>query len=293
MRVRALVVTFVALFAAWTGVTATPALAADSTAVVVIDTGTSVRSVVIHFDAPITGVKALQLAGGNPDLLGFDGQGAAVCAIDGVGNNPTQSECLQGPNLEFWGYYRSVNGGWRFSQQGAGSTSVSDGAVEGWRYGRVPPAPAASASFCAYVSCAPPPTDPPPATTVPTAAPPVVVAPGAVTDPGSATTLAPTTATNGKSKQVDGSSATGPGDATADGSSGTAKAFDGSTASGKAVSTRRSKSGDPQVALGSGGSGGGGGSGSPMGVLIVAGILLVVAAVFVAQRRRARSTPGP
>src|SRR5262245_61191845 len=91
-----LVAALVTLCAAWTGATAGPAAAATSTAVVVIDSGQSIRSSVIHFDGTITGLEALQLAGASPETYGFSGQGAAVCRIDGFGNPPTQAECLIG-----------------------------------------------------------------------------------------------------------------------------------------------------------------------------------------------------
>ena len=55
---------------------------------------------------------------------------------------------------------------------GASTTTVTDGSVEGWRYG-TGGAPG-FVSFCAVVGCGPPPTEPPPATQAP---PPVTAAP--------------------------------------------------------------------------------------------------------------------
>ena len=124
-----------------------------STAVVVIDTGANVRSAVIHFDGSITGIEALELAGANPATYGFQGQGAAVCALDGVGN-PADQSCLVGPNSEYWAYYVARGGAssWTYSRGCACTTMVGDGDVEGWRYG-TGAAPRGSASFCSYVDC--------------------------------------------------------------------------------------------------------------------------------------------
>ena len=90
----------------------------------------------ICFDGSISGLDALQLAGANPATYGFAGQGAAVCQLYGVGN-PADSSCLIGPGGQYWAYYRAGPGagGWTYSRGGASSTTVTDGSVEGWRYG--------------------------------------------------------------------------------------------------------------------------------------------------------------
>ena len=135
---------------------------------VVIDTGGSVRQAVIHFDGTINGIDALRLAGANPVTYGFAGQGAAVCALDGVGN-PADESCLIGPHSEYWAYFLAHGGstGWAYSRGCACTTTVRDGDVEGWRYG-TGAAPRASADFCAYADCGPPP-EPPPSPTLPPA----------------------------------------------------------------------------------------------------------------------------
>ncbi len=135
--------------------------AGSSTAVVVIDTGAAVRHTVIHFDGSISGIDALQLAGANPVTYGFQGQGAAVCALDGVGN-PADQSCLIGPHGEYWAYFVATGGStsWAYSRGCACTTTVHDGDVEGWRYG-TGTAPSSSADFSAYVDCAPPATSPP------------------------------------------------------------------------------------------------------------------------------------
>lgn len=140
---------------------APPAAAAENRAVVVIDTGAGSRRVVINFSGTITGIQALQLAGANPVLYAYSGQGAAVCALDGVGHDPTDNSCLgTQSDPRYWAYFRALGGAgsWSPSPRGAGATTVSDGDVEGWRFGtgQAPP----FSSFCDVVGCAPPPPTP-------------------------------------------------------------------------------------------------------------------------------------
>jgi hypothetical protein len=163
-----------------------PAYAATSRAVVVV--GSTPR--VITFSGTITGIQALRKVA-SVSTIGYGGLGEAVCAIDGVGNPATPNECLTGPNGEYWAYFRASPGasGWQYSGQGAGATTVSDGWVEGWRYGTggAPP----FSSFCAVAGCSPP-TTPPAAPSTPSGAAPGDGAPGAG-EPGETTTSAPRT----------------------------------------------------------------------------------------------------
>lgn len=150
---------------------APPATAADSRAVVVIDTSQGSRRAVISFSGTITGIQALQLAGANPVTYGFAGQGAAVCALDGVGH-PANDACLGTPSdPRYWAYFRAVNGAnaWSYSNQCACSTTVRDGDVEGWRFGTGQQP--SFVSFCDAAGCAPPPTPPPTAAPAPAPAP--------------------------------------------------------------------------------------------------------------------------
>ncbi len=132
------------------------AVAADSattTAVIVIDTGSSVRAVTVDVGSGMTGLAALQRVA-NVTVLSFTGNGGAVCAIDGFGNEATQAGCLVGPNSQYWAYFHSSGGAgaWSYSPVGAGSFTVHGGDVEGWRYG-TGAKPAASPVFCEYVTC--------------------------------------------------------------------------------------------------------------------------------------------
>src|SRR4051794_6702030 len=178
-------------------------------AVVVVEPGPG--PVTICFDGSISGLDALQLAvgAGNVTTYGFAGQGAAVCAINGVGNS-ADSSCLIGPGGQYWAYYRSGPGagGWTYSRAGASTTTVTDGSVEGWRYG-TGGAPG-FVSFCAVVGCGPPPTDPPPTQAAPQETSPPATAPPATAAPSNPTSAASGTKDSGKdSGKGKGDSATG------------------------------------------------------------------------------------
>jgi hypothetical protein len=104
---------------------------------VVVDTGSGVLTRCVTFsESSISGIEALQRAGLSPVVRSFSGEGGAVCAINGQGC-PADSSCLscQAPN--YWSYHRAEAGagGFTYSQVGAGSTAVTDGDVEGWRWG--------------------------------------------------------------------------------------------------------------------------------------------------------------
>jgi hypothetical protein len=246
-------------------------------AVVVVEPGPT-RS--ICFDGSISGLEALQLAGANPITYGFSGQGAAVCQLFGVGN-PADDSCLIGPGGQYWAYYRAAPGagGWTYSRGSASSSTVTDGSVEGWRYG-TGGAPG-FVSFCSVVSCAPPATDPP----VATAPPAPVPAPAPAEIPRSPSTTRP--GTSGKTDTGGGATDKAGGTKAAGGSPATSTTTDGRDG-GSASRSRRAST--VEVAAGPGG--GGGDSGSPTGV-IVAGVVLVVGAGAAVWFRRRRQGPAP
>src|SRR6516165_9279541 len=93
MKVRALarhvfaVVAVASLSGAGLGALTTPAAAATSTAVVVVDTGGAVYKQTITFDGAIDGVRALQLANASPVTLDYGPPlHQAVCQLLGVGD---------------------------------------------------------------------------------------------------------------------------------------------------------------------------------------------------------------
>ncbi|MGZ4676219.1 MAG: hypothetical protein ACXVJ7_00615 [Acidimicrobiia bacterium] len=118
---------------------AVPAAASGSArALVIVDTGTTTYSRVVTFDGSISGIQALQLAGADPVVYTFTGQGGAVCKLFGVGRDAGPN-CLGGAdgNPDYWAYFRAPNGtsSFTYARGGAGSVQVHDGDVEGWRWG--------------------------------------------------------------------------------------------------------------------------------------------------------------
>ena len=124
------------------GLTLTSAVAASPVlhrAAVIVETGTETRRVVIEFtEDSITGIEALRRAGAEPVVYSFSGVGGAVCRLFGVGRD-SGADCLGGTggDARYWAYFRAASGAssFQYSRVGAGSTTVRDGDVEGWRFG--------------------------------------------------------------------------------------------------------------------------------------------------------------
>jgi hypothetical protein len=258
--------------------------AGSSRALVIVDTthfGGGVYKSVITFDGSISGLEALQLAGTDPITLDYGGSlGEAICKLYGVGDEPTPSQCPGG-----WLYYRAVGGasGWTQSNLGVSNTRVSDGDVEGWKYGGGPPP---FESFCDAVGCAPPPTPAPPS--------------GGSTDGGT------TSNGSGNTGQGDPSAAVVPlysaGDNTTappstQGGTGPstsapttpAPVRSGTTTTAKPTAARKHSANE--IAIGPPHSGEGGG-GSPWGVIVAASVLATGAGAAIwLRRRRTRASP--
>jgi len=234
-------------------------------ALVVVDTGSGVHETQICWSGTISGLDALRLAGANPVTYGTAGLGAAVCQLYGIGNSASSlSSCLEGPNGAYWAYFRAQPGaaGWTYSPAGAGSTTVTSGSMEGWRYGTgaKPPFPCYDGAF----GCPPPTT----ATMAPTSSGPfggggpgpTSVVPGPGVAPGS-TTTAP----------ADGG---GPGTTPTTAVAGTHRGGSGVTAREPAKGTTS-------------------GSGSPFGVIVAGGLVVAALGGGALVRRRRRPPPGP
>ena len=221
---------------------------------------------VVSFGTMVTGLQALRMVA-SVTTVGFGGSGEAVCAINGVGNEATPNKCLIGPNGNYWSYWRAAPGatGWQYSSRGAGATSVTDGSVEGWRYGTGGPPP--FTSFCAVAGCAPPPTAVP-----------------AVPSGGGSTAAAPAPGVDATTS----TSTTDPDRRVASSSSEDTEVAGASTDDG---SPRSRNDDDGQAAGGTGSAGGEGGS--PIGVVAVGGILAALAGGgFALRRRRDRPVPS-
>ncbi len=269
------------------GVSAVPAHAGGSRAVVIVDTGSGTYTRVISFDGTISGYDALVLAGANPTTYGFAGQGVAVCQLFGVGHAADDS-CLGTPDdPSYWAYYRSPSGsgGWQYSRGGAGATSVSDGDVEGWRFG-AGGAPGYQ-SFCAVAGCAPPPTAAP----APGPAPGAATVGGGPTSPaglqtndpasGPAATAAAVPRTDAAGGPADTGSGAGT-DATTPPTTGRVAA---AAESSRADDRDQRALGRPTVAID-------GGSGSPAGVLVAVGLVALIGGAAVVVRRRRTRRPS-
>jgi hypothetical protein len=106
---------------------------------VVVETGAATYHQVITFsEDSISGLHALELAGAQPVVYSFAGQGGAVCRLFGVGRD-AGPDCLGGADGDnrYWAYFRAGAGTTTFvySRAGAGATQVHDGDVEGWKFG--------------------------------------------------------------------------------------------------------------------------------------------------------------
>ncbi len=213
----------------------TPAFAApaDHHAVVVVDTGSLVRTVCVHFTADsITGTQALDLAGVSPVYRGYGTTGAAVCSLCQQGC-PADGSCLTCGGADYWQYYKSPAGSsaYTYSIGGAGASQVHDGDIEGWKWGHSVQPPHVSFESVCGVALQVIPTTLQPQTT--TAAPTQTTAAAggtATTRPGASTSTAAGSATT----VAGGTATTRPGasTSTAAGSVTTAAAADGTTAAG-------------------------------------------------------------
>ncbi len=126
----------------------------------------------------ITGLELLARSTFDAGIRAFGGLGGAVCSIEGTGCS-TDSACLSCGGTQYWAYALANPGDTSFAQApvGAGSRTVTDGAVDGWRWGSGDPP--AFRSIDRICPAAPPTTAtaPPPAPQPPPAAPPAI-APG-------------------------------------------------------------------------------------------------------------------
>ena len=136
-------------------------------ALVIVDTGATTYQRVITFDqSSITGIQALTLAGADPVVYSFAGQGGAVCRLFGVGRDAGPS-CLGGADGDnrYWAYFRAPAGtsSFTYSRTGGGATQVHDGDVEGWKFstGDAPGwAPLPPVTTTTTTTISPPPTAP-------------------------------------------------------------------------------------------------------------------------------------
>lgn len=87
----------------------------------------------VAFDTlTISGSEALRLAG-----FDLEQANGAVCRVDRTGCPSSDCFCAYPPL--FWNYSHFIDGVWQFAETGAEQYQVTDGAVEGWSWGRALP----------------------------------------------------------------------------------------------------------------------------------------------------------
>ncbi|MDQ1301131.1 MAG: hypothetical protein QG637_1052 [Chloroflexota bacterium] len=94
----------------------------------------------VSFATPAISGADLLARSGLPRIVNLNsGLGGAVCSIKGQGCAFPGQDCFcrcQGSACEYWAYYHLSDRGWVYSDVGAGNFLVTDGAVEGWSWGK-------------------------------------------------------------------------------------------------------------------------------------------------------------
>ncbi len=105
--------------------------------VIVHGDGSVVTQCIAFAEESISGAELLARSG--LDLsLEASGMGATICRIDGEGCDFPAETCFcqcQGSPCIYWSYWRLNDGAWRYSNLGAGNTTLRHGDVDGWRWG--------------------------------------------------------------------------------------------------------------------------------------------------------------
>lgn len=87
-------------------------------------------------EASITGSELLSRSELNVerDVVGL---GEQICRIGETGCPASDCfcQCQGGTDCTYWSYWQQAEGGWRYSQAGAGMVQVTDGTIQGWVWG--------------------------------------------------------------------------------------------------------------------------------------------------------------
>ena len=123
-----------------------------------------VQTACVSFDTPVISGSELLTRSGLQAVMDFNsGLGGAVCSVNGDGCAYPKQECFcqcQGLRCEYWASYHWIDGAWQYSQVGASSYQVTDGALEGWTWGQgdfssgEPPPQVTYADVCAQPALA-------------------------------------------------------------------------------------------------------------------------------------------
>jgi len=125
-----------------TGIAGGPCAAAATTGLnragLVVQLPGGVREFCVSFtEQTISGFELLERSGLAVAYKEFQGQGIAVCRIEGIGC--THDDCFcrcRAGTCEIWGYHHlDASGRWAAATVGADRRVVGDGDVDGWRWG--------------------------------------------------------------------------------------------------------------------------------------------------------------
>ncbi len=132
----------------------------NQAALVVVHGDGRVLTRCVAFEEPqISGLDLLQRSGLDINLEASS-DGAAICRLDGEGCTFPGQNCFcqcEGATCVYWSYWQWSEGGWRYSQKGAASSTVLPGGVDGWVWGAGTVERASSPPAIAFADiCAPP-----------------------------------------------------------------------------------------------------------------------------------------
>ncbi|NOZ70640.1 MAG: hypothetical protein GXP38_01805 [Chloroflexi bacterium] len=111
--------------------------------VIQFESGTVVTDCIAFSEPSITGAELLQRSFFSVIIDPASGFGEAICSIGDANqsngcNYPLEDcfcECQGFGECNYWAYYHLENDAWVYSQVGASSWTVTDGAVDGWAWG--------------------------------------------------------------------------------------------------------------------------------------------------------------
>jgi hypothetical protein len=93
----------------------------------------------VSFTEPwISGLELLKRGGAVLTVNYNIGLGGAICSINNAGCAFPAQDCFcrcRGASCVYWAYFHGVGGTWQYSDVGASSYQVRDGALEGWSWG--------------------------------------------------------------------------------------------------------------------------------------------------------------
>ncbi len=138
MRVRLAAILAVAVAVLWSWASWARAQDGPNRAALVIRYADgSVETACVGFsEASISGEELL-LRSGLPIVMDYNAAaGGAVCRIRELGCSTQDCFCrCRGRDCQYWAYYHWIDGAWQYSQIGASSYRVENGALEGWSWG--------------------------------------------------------------------------------------------------------------------------------------------------------------